>query len=306
MTDINKSAADKGAILLALGWLATRLQEPSSYVGIVTVVLAAFHLSAIANPVVSILVGIGGVLAFVLPERALRDGAAVILLALAIGFALFGALATPAVAADAPPATAPALAPLHRIKPQPIQFLVPAVCTAASCPSFYTGGILIGLGGNANLIGGGLNNSIFQGGGMIGLDAGYRYWNGSWYFGGEVAGLLQSQSGASVVNFAPGGFVGIVGVKLGGNAAAFFNQGTTTATQAPISIPAQLQSSLMAPYIEFADVIRSNGSEFASGAGAEFVVGGGWTFDAAYLYAPPINNMAALNLIKFGFNYNWK
>lgn len=340
MPDDKKAAAAatvaapiKPDVKTEVSYLGARLSEKSTYGGLSFVIglvlptlihldpsLAGTSVDTIVTVISYLGMGVGGVLTIFFPEKGSPVGkinplgmgviaiafAGVLArlflagLVLAVLFACIG----PASAQTATPAPAPIVAkapPVYNFAaPQP------AACSAASCPAFYTGGTLIGIGGNADLIGGGLNNSIFQGGGMVGVDAGYRFWNGSWYFGGEVSALLQSQAGGNVTNFAPGGFVGIAGVKLGGNAAAFFDQGSTPATQGAISIPQQLKSSLMAPYIEFADVIRSNGSEFATGAGAEFVIGGGWTMDVAYLYAPAINSMAALNLIKLGINFNWK
>ena len=47
------------------------------------------------------------------------------------------------------------------------------------------GGGLSGAGSNADIIGSGINGSVFAGGITPTLDAGYQYVNGNWLFGAE-------------------------------------------------------------------------------------------------------------------------
>jgi opacity protein-like surface antigen len=228
------------------------------------------------------------------------------IVALAIGGAalfapLGGAFAAdlPAVTAKAPPVTA---------KAPPVPFVTQSCTTALSCSGFYAVGSLAGLGGNADILGQGINGSIFAGGGMIGFGAGAQFWNGSYFFAAELSGDLESQTKAGVTNFAPGGFSGLALVKLGGNAAALFGAsggGTPSPSQGPITIPAELVASLMSPYVQFGDVIRKNGSQWVTGAGAQFFIAPKWTLDVGYLYGAPSDNENALQMVRTDVQYHF-
>src|SRR5262249_29833108 len=75
------------------------------------------------------------------------------------------ALADRALAADMPAKAAAA---------QPAQ----PSCTPQVCSGFYIGGNLIGVGSNIDVLGSGINNSVFAGGAMLGANLGYQFWNG--------------------------------------------------------------------------------------------------------------------------------
>src|SRR5947209_18566166 len=84
----------------------------------------------------------------------------------------------PAIAADLPVATkAPAYVP---------------TCTVANCTGFYIGGHIEGEGSNADIIGSGINGSIFAGGAGLGIHAGYQLWNGQFFAAGEVGGTYDT------------------------------------------------------------------------------------------------------------------
>src|SRR5947209_20038042 len=90
----------------------------------------------------------------------------------------------PAIAADLPVATkAPAYVP---------------TCTVANCTGFYIGGHVEGEGSNADIVGSGINGSIFAGGAGLGLHGGYQLWNGNFFVAGELGGTYDV-GGTSVI-----------------------------------------------------------------------------------------------------------
>src|SRR5262249_47103460 len=151
---------------------------------------------------------------------------------------------------------------------------VPVPCTPTSCSGWYAGGALVGFGGNADILGNGINGSIFAGGGAIGLDVGYELWNGQWFAAAEFNALYESNPNAGATNFPQGGFLGVMQVKLGGNAAALFGGSTPAPSQGPISVPQVLLNSVISPYVQFGDAIRKGSSQWVSGAGVQASVGG--------------------------------
>jgi opacity protein-like surface antigen len=178
-------------------------------------------------------------------------------------------------------------------------------CTVASCSGWYGGAVLVGEGTNADIIGQGVNNSVFAAGGIIGGDFGYRLWNGNYFFAAEVAAGYQSANSSALTAFTPSGFVGTVLVKAGASLYPFFGGGVPAPSQGPVAVPTNLMPSLMSPYIQTGEMWRQGTTQWVSGAGAEFIIGPRWTLDLSYLYAPPINNLNATNLVKLGVNYNW-
>jgi hypothetical protein len=112
---------DKENIEQDVSWLGARLREPSTYAGL-GILLAALHLGNVndwVSAVSSIGIGIGGIIAIVLPESSRRrsavpggpSGNAVALLALCVASAVL-LCAAPVMAANriAPPKSRPALA----------------------------------------------------------------------------------------------------------------------------------------------------------------------------------------------------
>ena len=178
-------------------------------------------------------------------------------------------------------------------------------CTPQNCSGWYGGATLVGQGTNADIIGQGINNSVFSAGGMVGIDGGFRLWNGSYFFAAEADVLYQSGNSSALTNFTPSGFAGMALVKAGIGLAPLFGGGVAAPSQGPVAVPAQFLPSLMSPYIATGPIWRRGGSVWGSGAGFESVLGPRWTLDLSYLYAPPANNMNATNLVKLGVNYNW-
>ena len=182
-------------------------------------------------------------------------------------------------------------------------------CTPASCSNFYVGGVLGGNVGNADIVANGLQNSIFAGGGFIGADVGYRFWNGIYYAAIENDVMLQSANNAGVIGFQPSGFMDVVQGKIGMSLAPLFGVTSTTPSpsQGPISVPQTILANLMSPYlVPVSDVIAGNGVQrYATGAGSEFAIGGRWSLDPEYLYVPAASGLKAANMALVKLHYNW-
>lgn len=204
-------------------------------------------------------------------------------------------LATPALAADL------------AVKAQPILGLNTA-CTPTSCTGLYVGANLGGSGTNADILGSGINNSIFAGGGIVGGTVGYQYSQNNWFLAAEASVNYEFQTQASIngVSGNANGFLGYEIVKLGGNVAALFNS-----TAAPVAIPPTLSNAVISPYILFGGVERSFANGWASGAGVTFDVGPHSFIDVKYMhvsYGPSSNAAFGLseeNLIFAGLNYKF-
>jgi hypothetical protein len=178
-------------------------------------------------------------------------------------------------------------------------------CAQTDCSGFFLGLSLYGEGGNADIVQNGLNGSVFAGGGMVGANGGYQLWNGDYFIAAEFDALVESDPSAGTGDFAPGGFVGLVHVKLGGNAGELLGTATPAGSQGPISIPQQLLSSLMSPYLDFCTAIREDTTQWCGGAGAQFSIGGRWTADLIYDYGAPTNKLNALQIVGLQADYHF-
>lgn len=181
-----------------------------------------------------------------------------------------------------------------------------APCTLQSCSGFYVGAQLAGEGGNADIIGGGLRNSVFAGGGLIGGAAGYQLWNGKYFAAVEIAGMYEVQS-APGTNVDGHRFTVMELVKVGIGLQGLFGPSvpavpTPAQGETGISIPASLLQSLASPYVQTGAVQRGGHSQWASGAGMDFIIAQGWNLDVSYLYLAPNDGLPADNLVKLGLN----
>jgi opacity protein-like surface antigen len=219
--------------------------------------------------------------------------------ALLVAFALSMFLAPIAFAADLTlPVRAPAIA-----LPDP-----GSACTPTSCSGFYVGGQLAGVGSNADIIGNGVNGSVFAGGGIPMATVGYQYASGNWFFGAEGAVGWQVSTKANIggVTGNENGFISYQIGKVGGNLAGLFGN-----SAAPIAIPPKLANALISPYVLLGAVERPFASGWASGAGATFDIGPHTFVDIKYMYVnygPSSNgafNMKSENLLTAGVNYKF-
>jgi opacity protein-like surface antigen len=197
------------------------------------------------------------------------------------------ALAMPVQAADMPTVALPAKA----------AYRAPAPCTLTACSGFYVGGGLIGAGSNMDVLGSGIANSVFAGGGAIALDAGYQFWNGSYFFGLEGFGGYEIANNSSLIPGAGNqnryifGELVKVGIGLNGLLGGVPTApATPSQSPVPINIPDSIKNSLLSPYFTVGALERPWGTAWATGAGAEFVLAANWSLDLKYLHAVYGNN----------------
>lgn len=192
---------------------------------------------------------------------------------------------------------------------KPITSVFGQPCTPTSCSGFYVGGVIGGAGTNADIIGNGVNGSVFAGGGIMGANVGYQYASGPWFVGAEAGLAYQFQTGATVNNVSgnASGLFGYQIVKFGGDLSGLLNNGNATG----ISIPPKLAQSLISPYLLTGAVERSFATGWATGAGATFDIGQHLFLDTKYMfvnYGPSNNGAMHLtneNLLLLGVNYKF-
>lgn len=189
-----------------------------------------------------------------------------------------------------------------------IQALPTINCTQQNCSGWYFGANLMGNGTNADIIGNGINGSIFAAGGMVGVDAGYQLWNGTFFAAAEVIADYDATGGISSGGKPRYFFAQLVKAGMGLQN-LFSAQPTPSQGPVPITVPTSLQASLISPYIQVGAVERPWGTGWATGAGATFVVGGGYNLDLSYLYTKygngtvsPTQDIKNESLIKLSLN----
>lgn len=194
------------------------------------------------------------------------------------------AFVSPAFGADLPRAQAPA-APSNP-------------CTTTTCTGFYGGFDLTGAGSDiANL-----NPNVFAGGGGLGLDAGYQYWDSKFYFAANVFGdyMFQNFSGTTTTpGNSPGPLFGEfvdLGMPLGGLFGTF-----TPAS----GFPSALAASSLTPYIKVGALERPGlGAAWAVGGGMAFDISTKWFLKLDYIHGTYANSSTD-NLIRVGLNYKF-
>lgn len=189
------------------------------------------------------------------------------------------ALASPAGAAD--------LA-VKALLPTSTPCTVATATTPLSCSGFYFGAGIAGEGSNANIIGSGIQGSVFAGGMTPTLDFGYQYAKGNWVFAAEFDVGYAIGSGVSASNAIGSVSANTNGIrlaeiiKLGGNLAGLLG------TQTPITIPPQLAAAVIAPYVGTGAAQWQLVNAWANGtvgaAGILFDIGPQWFGDLRYTY----------------------
>lgn len=182
------------------------------------------------------------------------------------------------------------------------------ICVPGNCSGWYAGFGLIGNGTNADIIGNGINGSVFAAGGAVELHGGYQLWNGAFFAAveGVVGYEFNNAIGAKVpvVNNSFGNSVtGMELVKLGYNFFPSTQAAVTTPSQSPIplTVPANLLAATT-PYLVFGGLQRHGVSEWTNGAGLTTVVASGWSSFAEYLYTPAQQGQNADQIVRLGLN----
>lgn len=172
-------------------------------------------------------------------------------------------IASPALAADLPVKAALAQAPV-----------IPTCAVAGPCTGFTLGFHLEGAGSNADILGSGLNGSIFNDGAGLGVQAGYQFWNGQFFIAGEAGGTFYTGSNpalATIVGLNPNWSADVV-AKAGYGINGLFN--SPPAGTQPITPIQALNGAMLTPYFIVGERFRDHLNGFIAGAGVAYSLGG--------------------------------
>jgi len=182
-----------------------------------------------------------------------------------------------------------------------------SVCSAGSCSGWYGGFGVAGDGSNADIVGQGINGSVFAAGGIIKAQGGYQFWNGNWFAALDLSVGYEFTTNTSanlpVVNQHGSKFVGLETVKLGYNFFPSTQSAQVTPSQSPVPliVPANFFAATT-PYFRFGGLQRRGVTEWVNGAGVQTVIAAGWTSDVSYLYAPSQQGMPATSIVLLELN----
>lgn len=195
-------------------------------------------------------------------------------------------------------------------------FAISSPCTLAtpatplSCSGFYIGGGISGQGSNADIIGSGINGSVFAGGMVPQIDAGYQYISGNWLFGGEfdLGYAINSNINVNNTGSSVNGFRTTELFKVGGNLAGLLG------TAPPITVPAALANSVLGMYGGIGATQWQMPGALASGTssavGFLFDIGPKWFGDMRYTYtnfnSAKVNNVVIQNDQSLSVRINYK
>lgn len=216
-----------------------------------------------------------------------------------LGIIVALALAAPAYAADVLP-----------IKAAPLR--APSPCIPTACTGFYLGVNLSGAMTNADVIGNGVNGSLAAGGQSIGLQGGYQFASGGWFWGGEVQANYIVNTNSILTNGAATRYRVGEYLKVGTQLANLLSLGG--ASIAAPGVPSAFTASVISPYVLFGAVQSGIGQGWATGAGVEFAVTQNWFVDTRYTYVnygsanvSVVPNVTAKteNLVTAGLNYKF-
>jgi hypothetical protein len=184
-------------------------------------------------------------------------------------------------------------------------------CTPEHCTGLYMGFNVSGVATNANVLANGINGSVAGGGESIGGQGGFQFWNGTWFFGGEVFGDY-TVGGSPIIAGAnkPTYLFGEV-VKVGTPLSTFFGSVAPANTS---GLPALLTANTISPYIFTGACERSWATGICSGAGVTFAIDQQhWFLDARYINIQytgsdsvnAVQSISQENLIQLGLNYKF-
>jgi hypothetical protein len=184
-----------------------------------------------------------------------------------------------------------------------------AYCTPQNCSGLYGGFGFVGTGTNLDIIGGGLNQSIFAAGGTIKVQGGYQLWSGNWFaaidlsLGGEFTTTNNSTAVIMPSERSSSRLYGSELVRLGYNFFPSSQSATVAPSQSPVPllVPANLFAA-STPYVQCGGLQRRGRSSGACGAGFETVIAAGWTSNIGYLNSPSQNGLPADNLVMIEIN----
>lgn len=207
----------------------------------------------------------------------------------------FAALSSHAFAADVP---FPVKSPLLKV----------SSCVPGSCSGFYAGFGILGDGSNVDIVANGINGSVFSMGGVLKVQGGYQFWNGSWFaaLDASVGYEYTTKASSNLPTIAGNGGSKLVAtelVKLGYNFFPSTAAALTPASQSPVplTVPANLLAS-STPYVTMGGMQRRGKNEWVSGVGVQTVIAAGWSSDVKYLHAPSQQGEPATSIVMFELN----
>lgn len=183
-------------------------------------------------------------------------------------------------------------------------------CTIQSCSGLYVGADILESGSSFNLVSTGLSG-IAQNDFAMGGHAGYQFWNGQWFAAVEGGGDYGIVQNGQIPGGGNSGLWDAYGLtKLGYSLSSIFGAAATS-TATP-TLPQQLMSSLMSPYVILGVWDRPWGAGFASGAGVEALLANNWTLDVDYIYVAynnanvnPNVNQQSENIVRGTIDYHF-
>lgn len=183
-----------------------------------------------------------------------------------------------------------------------------ATCSTNQCTIWFGGLGLFGAGSNADILGQGLDNSIFANGGMVAADVGAQFWNNGMFLGAEnIAGWAfgtGSNVGTASANVTGG--IDVFWVEAGGSLGDLFGSGAT-----PVSLDNALTSDLISLYFGTGPGVAFGGNSslgtasfWTSGAGARYLIPNGnypMLLDFKYVYGN--NNQVSGSVANKNFQF---
>lgn len=178
-----------------------------------------------------------------------------------------------------------------------------ATCTTSLCQNYiFIGGGIGGVGSNLDIIGSGLDNSVFADGMLPFADAEWMTWNGTFLLGVDVGGGYQFAQGASIG--------GITNNQSGGMGWAIFEAGGSLSSLLNIpsvSVLGPLQTDLMTLYGGTGPLFEAGATLPALRAGAKYLVGPNLQLDLNYTYANDQSNSTKnVQLVLIGLKYGFQ
>lgn len=185
-----------------------------------------------------------------------------------------------------------------------------AACTPSACSGFYAGFNLAGVMTSADVLGSGINGSFAGGGQSIGVQGGYQFANGPWFFGPELQANYVVTGNPNVDGGAPAKYRVGEYVKVGTTLSTLL--GLSAPASGFPSIPAKLAAQVISPYLLFGAVQSGIGNGWATGAGVEFALAQSFFLDTRYTYVnygsaslSPTVVAKTENLVTVGVNYKF-
>lgn len=194
------------------------------------------------------------------------------------------------------------------VKAPPAATAATSVCTVTSCPNmFFIGAGLGGIGNSVDIIGAGIDNSVFADGMLPFAEAEWLNWNGQTLLGVKAGGGYQFAQDASIgaANSSQSGMLGWVMFEAGGNISTLFGNPSS------VTVLGALQQDLMTLYAQAGPVFVKNGGTIPGlGAGAKYCISGNGDchlqLDLSYVYAnDQADTTKNVQIVTAGMKFGW-